>query len=354
MKKSLLLQLIAFILPLGLYAQLDLNDFRLGGSARKLNEQCIRLVPDVQYVSGSAWYKKPIDLNNPFELEVCLVFGDKDLDGADGIVFAFYPQMARTGYAGEGMGFAGLIPSLGIEFDTYKNYHLNDPDDDHLAVMVNGQTYHSQYSFQPVLLPNLEDANRHVMRFLWDPAQQVLDVYVDNERAAIFEGDVINQIFLGNPIVYWGVTAATGRLSNTHEICIKKMLFTDATETYENFEEMNKAKMISKVLGEVQFKAGTNEVMNESMVDLESVLAFLNNNESKKLSISGAVDLVNASEAVQKLYQQRVNALVNYFIEHEIAPDRIRISVKSIETDPLFYEIESTNKFSFSSFQAEE
>jgi len=48
------------------------------------------------------------------------MFGCDDMGGADGIVFAFTPYQGMTGYQGEGMGFAGLRPSLGLEIDTWK------------------------------------------------------------------------------------------------------------------------------------------------------------------------------------------------------------------------------------------
>lgn len=209
-------------------AQISIDDFELSGAAREISDLCIRLVPDVPYTSGSAWYKRPIDLNQAFEMEICLVLGEKDLDGADGIVFVFYPQMRNTGFRGEGMGFAGLRPSLGIEFDTYTNYHLNDPLEDHLAVMVNGRINHYFNSFEPVPLGNIEDGERHRMKILWDPQEQLLDIYLDNELRTSLNGDIVGNIFNGNSVVYWGVTAATGRLSNNHEICLKKLIFAEA------------------------------------------------------------------------------------------------------------------------------
>ena len=118
--------LLLTLLCTGGRAQTSVQDFKLGGSARILNDECIRLTDDVQFLSGSAWYEKAIDLDQPFELTVCLVLGKNDELGADGVGFIFHPSM-RTGYRGEGMGFAGLYPSLGIEFDTYQNYHLGDP-----------------------------------------------------------------------------------------------------------------------------------------------------------------------------------------------------------------------------------
>lgn len=210
-----------------LKAQLNLDDFLLGGNAQQLDEQCIRLVPDFQYARGSAWYKKPIDLNAPFEMQVCIVLGCKDQEGADGIVFVFHPTLATGGW-GEGMGFGGLVPSLGIEFDTYQNYHLYDPTEDHLAIMKNGRTYHGSSALTPIQLPNLEDCEKHPLKIVWTPEAQQLEIYLDEVLLTVYEADLINQIFGGNSVVYWGVTAATGRLSNNHDICIKKLLFTEA------------------------------------------------------------------------------------------------------------------------------
>jgi hypothetical protein len=221
--------LIAFLLlcTSTLSAQLDLDNFLLGANAKKLNEQCIRLTPDYPYARGSAWYKEAIDLTMPFDMQVCLVLGCNDEEGADGIVFVFHPTL-NTGYWGEGMGFAGLVPSLGIEFDTYQNYHLGDPADDHLSVMRDGRINHHSSMIGPILLPNLEDCQKHPLRIQWQPTEQKLDIYLDGDLQATYEGDLINDIFQGRSTVYWGVTAATGRLSNHHDICIKKLLFAEA------------------------------------------------------------------------------------------------------------------------------
>lgn len=231
--KHLFCLVLLLLLTLTTTAQLNIQDFELGGSATKLNEQCIRLVPDLQYDSGSAWYKKAIDLNAPFEMEVCIVLGCKDEEGADGIVFVFTP-LARTGFWGEGMGFAGLYPSLGIEFDTYRNYHLADPAEDHLAIMVHGETHHSTTLVGPIKLNNLENCERHPLRITWSPETQKLEINLDQEIVATYEGDLVNTIFRGNSGVHWGVTSATGRLSNNHDICIKKLVFAEATSMPEN------------------------------------------------------------------------------------------------------------------------
>lgn len=216
--------LIALLSPARGPAQSSVQDFKLGASATILDEECIRLTPDIPYVSGSAWYQNPMDLEYPFELTLCLVLGEKDGEGADGIVFVFHPTM-RTGYRGEGMGFAGLSPSLGIEFDTYQNYHLGDPVADHLAIMPNGRAYHQATLKGPIPLSNLEDGQKHLLKISWNPGVQTLEIYVDKELQARYEGDIINGIFGGNSQVFWGATAATGRLSNYQDVCIKKLVY---------------------------------------------------------------------------------------------------------------------------------
>ncbi len=222
-----LLSVCCLLLPLLSIAQSSVEDFELGGTARILNDECIRLTPDAEYASGSAWYEKAIDLSKPFELTVCLVLGKNDDLGADGIGFVFHPT-PRTGYRGEGMGFAGLRPSLGIEFDTYQNYHLADPAEDHVAIMVNGQPHHYASVDGPNPVPNLEDGNKHLLWVNWDPIYKKLTVQLDGVERASLSADIVREVFLGNPTVYWGVTAATGRKTNYQDICIKKLVFAEA------------------------------------------------------------------------------------------------------------------------------
>jgi hypothetical protein len=313
LKSGLLFICLNLLWALPLSAQFNIEDFRLSGTATKVNDQCIRLVPDFQYVSGSAWYEKPIDLSVPFQMEVCLVFGEKDLDGADGIVFVFHPRVAITGWRGEGMGFSGLRPSLGIEFDTYLNFHLADPEEDHIAVMANGQTHHYASLVPPVKVANLEDGERHIMRITWDPAETLLQVFLDNEQKVAFSGDIVNGIFGGNPVVYWGVTSATGRLSNNHEICIKKLLFADASKKVDG----------QKSLGGVQFQPGTAQFAVDSYAEMDKLLQYLNENPERVVAIEGHTGRSDAPTANQQLSNSRVRAVVEYLQVQGIRPERI-------------------------------
>ncbi|WP_116124429.1 L-type lectin-domain containing protein [Lewinella sp. IMCC34183] len=215
---------LLFALAPALAAQSSVKEFRLGGTARIISEDCIRLTPEEYYASGSAWFQNPMDLEYPFELTIDLVLGDNDDLGADGIVFVFHPTM-QTGYRGEGMGFAGLYPSLGIEFDTYQNYHLGDPVGDHVAIMPHGQVHHARSLAGPVEVGNLENGAKRPLTIGWHPGEQVLKVTLDGKTVVSYTGDIINEIFGGNSKVYWGATAATARKLNYQDICIRKLVY---------------------------------------------------------------------------------------------------------------------------------
>ncbi len=202
------------------WAQSSVRDFELGGSAAILDDQCIRLTPDQQYDTGSAWFKTPIDLSRPFEMKLLVVLGEKDAQGADGIVFVFHPDK-QTGFRGEGMGFAGLMPSLGVELDTYRNDHLGDPPNDHLAVMRNGRSFHVGEA-GTVDLGNLEDGEKHPLQIAWNP-ETGLVIRLDGRVRGTYGPEVVTEAFDGTPTVYWGMTAATGRLSNAQDVCIEKI-----------------------------------------------------------------------------------------------------------------------------------
>ena len=215
--------LIAFAF-LPVKAQLPtIDDFTLSGGTYRTDDLCLRLTNEHDYASGSIWYKRPIDLTNPFSVGLRVVLGCKDAEGADGMVFVMTSHSNQVGYRGEGIGFGGLVPSLGIEIDTWLNYHLLDPAQDHLAIMANGRVGHFDNLAGPTIIPNIEDCKKHRFVVIWRPDEKLLEVEIDGEPVISVEKDIVKEIFGGNPIVYWGMTAATGRYNNIHEVCFDWM-----------------------------------------------------------------------------------------------------------------------------------
>lgn len=212
-----------------------IEDFTLRGNAYLTSEDCFRLTEEQDYGSGSIWYKRPVTLAKAFAIELSIMAGCQDASGADGMVFVFTAFTNQLGYVGEGIGFAGLSPSVGIEVDTWRNYHLNDPAEDHLAIMLNGRVGHQNDLAGPQPIPNIEDCNRHRLTIRWQPEIQYLSVEIDRREVIAAKYDLVNQVFGGDPVVYWGVTAATGRYNNIHEVCLDRLSYLPpAPETLEN------------------------------------------------------------------------------------------------------------------------
>lgn len=203
------------------------DDFELFGSAQPLGADCIRLTEDQQWQTGAAWSTTPVDLDAPFDVELSLSFGDRDALGADGIVFvlAGAPDM---GWRGEMLGLSRRGPSLGIELDTYQNKFQNDPAADHLAFDIHGITYHFDAARRPegldaldaVELPNLEDGRPHDFRVQWSPEDELLKVSLDGVERATFPAPLVRELFGEARWVRWGLSSATGRKTNAHDVCL--------------------------------------------------------------------------------------------------------------------------------------
>lgn len=205
------------------------QEFFLNGAASKANDTCWVLTPDELLQVGSIWNEQKINLNESFQVLMDMYFGCRDADGADGIVFGFQPVNTSVGMQGEGIGFQGVVPSLGIEFDTWQNINLSDPTYDHIAVVSNGNMNHASPSTLAGPVPagngNIEDCNWHTLRVNWDVSTHTLEVWFDCQLRLTYSGDVVNNIFGGNPWVFWGFTSATGGARNLHQVCFSYTTF---------------------------------------------------------------------------------------------------------------------------------
>lgn len=206
--------------------------FVLNGDAEEIGDGCFRLTEDLLWQSGSVWYDTLISLEDDFKVDFSFFLGDSD-DGADGIAFVLQPLSTGLGSDGGGIGYDGINPSLGIEFDTWQNADVSDPIFDHVAIMRDGILHHGLPSalspYQYILdgIANVEDGMYHEAKIIWEAAAQTISVYVDCEFRTSYTGDVIGEIFDGNPNVYMGFTSATGGSSNEQAICFNYLTAVD-------------------------------------------------------------------------------------------------------------------------------
>lgn len=198
----------------------------LNGSATQRTCNCYVLTQDAQTTSGTAWNKNKIDLTRSFDYSFDVNLGSKDATGADGIGFILQTQGTNLGATGQGLGFKGISPSLGVLIDTWQNNDENDPSYDHVAIQINGVSDHLAPTGNltgPVQVAdgqdNIEDGQWHLFRIRWDAATFTLEVSVDNVLRLTAVKDLVTDVFGGNPSVFWGFAGSTGGSSNLQQFC---------------------------------------------------------------------------------------------------------------------------------------
>lgn len=311
--------------PLGaqtLNLRIDPKDLTPGGETISTGNNCYRLTTDQPWKGGTIWFKDPIDLTQSFDLEMALFLGCKDDLGADGMVFLFYPEKVAGGYRGEGMGFGGLAPSLGIEIDTWQNYHLADPQEDHIALLVNGSVSHYEGLTPPKRIANVEDCREHQLRIRWDAGRQILAVALDGKEQISHSINLVREIFQGKKDVYWGVSAATGKKHNLQQICFRRIDYNGVVELpYALRERLLLGDILP--LGDIQFPKGSANLDPAGEAQLGALVRLLQEQPGLSLELFTHSRDLPTEEANLKLSQQRADAIQVYLRKKGIDGKRV-------------------------------
>lgn len=209
----------------GLGAQHSLAQFHTNSDARELPNACFEVTPAAPDQTGTVWTLETIDFNQPFDTLVWIMPGQVD-GGGDGLVFAFHTGIISLGSYDGHLAYENLPSILGIEIDTHHNPEHGDPDYDHMALTRHGAIDHqsSDHLVGPVPLTptrdNVEDGAFHSLRIRWRPPNS-FSVYWDCQLLISYAGNIVEEIFGGNPLVRWGVAASTSQTAqNRHVICL--------------------------------------------------------------------------------------------------------------------------------------
>lgn len=215
---------VLFLLPFAVFAQSS-NPV---GNAFLTTDNCYIITPNQNWQLGAVWFNETLDLSNDFDITLEVYLGNNP-NGADGIVFCFQQVGVNAlGEDGGGMGFEGFSPGLGIEIDTYQNGDYGDLFQDHLAIVRDGIVNHNTGFNLAGPVPadpmnaNIADGQNHIFRVRWTAATETLDVFFDCELRLSHTFDMVNDIFGGDPNVWWGFTGATGGLANLQSACISE------------------------------------------------------------------------------------------------------------------------------------
>jgi gliding motility-associated-like protein len=218
-QKNLLTLLVVLLSSTFGYAQYTIN-----GSAYA-NSQCgcYTITQNLIGEAGSVWNINTIDLTNSFDYTFDVYLGCGGLGGgADGVVFALQPIGTGIGVAGGGMGLQGVAPSFGVFIDTYQNLPDNDPWDDHLSINSNGNVSHNGAADDlagPAVIPDIENCAWNAFRVSWNASTLTFQVFLNGTLYLTYTGDIVTNIFGGDPNVFFGFTGATGLSANLQQIC---------------------------------------------------------------------------------------------------------------------------------------
>ncbi|MBC7486608.1 MAG: T9SS type A sorting domain-containing protein [Cytophagaceae bacterium] len=217
--------------------------YQTNGSALNNGSGLVRMTAaSIGNQTASAWSTTKIDLTQSFDMSFDMFFGcDNGANGGDGMTFTFHNDPRALNAVGDGFGYLGvggsaaLSPALSIEFDTYDGTASGGSNElaaDHIAIDINGNVNNTTNIFTGTSGSTTVQAiqggrdlencasnttNYYTIRVRWtyiSATSQTLQLDEEGVTTMTYSGNLINTIFAGSPLVYWGFTAATGSASN--------------------------------------------------------------------------------------------------------------------------------------------
>ncbi len=210
----------------------DTTGLMVNGAATPVDiagRDVMRLTPPQGDTGGSVFSTQAIALTNDYSFSTRFTFtiGSNHQTqfgeiGADGIAFVIQTLSNNVGGLGGGLGYAGINPSVEVEFDPYSNGGT-DPrlpgsgalnGNDHIAIMENGDpANHLAYA---IVSPTLElDSGRDITAFIdYSGASNLMEVRWSTDGLRPADAGLSYSIDLANLFgtdqVYVGFTASTG------------------------------------------------------------------------------------------------------------------------------------------------
>lgn len=173
---------------------------------------------------GSVFFDKQIDLSKPFSTSFTMDMIDNVGEDGGAFVFQSDPHVIADGL--NSLGINSIYQSVAITFDAIQNKDQNDPVFDHIAIQAHGDLDHSspdnlagpismepyystvQYTPYPPVT-----TFRHLVTIDWDPGAKKLSVFIDRALVLSTVNDLVQTVFGGNPIVYWGFAGSNTQLT---------------------------------------------------------------------------------------------------------------------------------------------
>ena len=214
----------------------------------------IMLTPASSAQKGTAYYKQRVYLDNDRSFSAYFQFSltnsgsySPRTPGADGFCFVLQTTSNTAGSVGSGMGYAGVTPSVAVEFDTYQNASSTDPDEgnsdghnadggwytlgyNHISILSDGSvSNHLSYEYLDMGDDGTIDSDNPLQSGTWsvwvdyNGESDLLEVrYVKDSTTRPSSANLSYNIDLSNKFsdrdVFVGFSSATGNAWSKHSI----------------------------------------------------------------------------------------------------------------------------------------
>jgi hypothetical protein len=217
------------------FSSANVSALQLNGAA-KVVPPALQLTPAEGGQQSSAFYNTPVDPSQAWSTQFEISMSKSSSTPADGIVFVLQndPRGAKAVAStteGGSLGFSGVNPSLGLEFDIY-DFNPGDPlGTNHIGIIENGDT--SKYvecategtvvapcdkSFN---FPLYSSISKPVFGWMTYDGANKLAVYASNEATKPATPLLQVEVNLGSLLgksAFAGFTAATGSFDALQEV----------------------------------------------------------------------------------------------------------------------------------------
>lgn len=188
------------------------------GSARNV----LRVTPSLLGQSGSVFSTSAVNLaaDVSFSTKFSFNFNNQQNGGADGLVFAVQTVSNTAGGGGGGIGYEGLMRSVGVEFDNWNNGGGDGFSDNHVGIDLNGNM--NSVALNASLPVNLDLARDLFAWIDYNGATDTLEVRLSDidvrPGAALLSYVVDLAGVLQTSNAYVGFTSGTGAAAANHDV----------------------------------------------------------------------------------------------------------------------------------------
>jgi hypothetical protein len=175
---------------------------------------------------GSGWWDQKIAMTSNMSFSAFFTFQiDQNNSRADGMTFTIQQQgTTAIGSSGQNLGIYGISgTSLSVEFDTYQNG--GDPDNNHIAIDLNGNTTHSTGTVASINKSSIDlaDANLKYVWIDYNGSTNLFEVRISESNSRPSTANLSTTSYnlstmFSNHNVYVGFTGATGGSYERHSI----------------------------------------------------------------------------------------------------------------------------------------